>query len=481
MEVRDVIKFENVSFSYSDKDEMSLKNLNFSANCGELVLLTGKSGSGKSTILQIINGIIPRYHKGKLLGEVLIDNESIGEKSVQELSKNVGSVFQNPKSQFFHLHVEDELTFGPANHMLSIEEINKRKVNAVKEFKLDNILEKPVLTLSGGEMQRLACASVYMNLPKIYVLDEPSSNLDSRGINELKEALITIKNSGATIIIAEHRMYYLLDLCDQILYMNSGELLEKYTRDEFKQLSAKTLKDMGLRSLTCPDCKRTKVMDKMNENVIIEKLVCKKNNNQILSIDNLNIPKKKIVALTGMNGAGKSTFIKTFSGIMQASATVMDGKKLSKKNRQKNSFIVMQDVNSQLSCESVYDELVEKDTDENQQKALTILESLDLLDKKDEHPFSLSGGQKQRVAIGTALFLNKKYMFFDEPTSGLDLNSMHRVSKLIKEVVKKADLVCVITHDQEFIKHCCDYEIHFESGHFNGIYEISKELPVTYK
>ncbi len=471
-----MIDFNNVSYSYGEKTDGALNNLSFSVNKGEFILLTGKSGSGKSSVLQAINGIIPQYYKGNLSGEIVIDGENIKGQTVQQLSKKVGTVFQNPKSQFFHLNVQDELTFGPSNQALPIDEIRRRENETVKEFRIENILQKNVLTLSGGEMQRLACASVHMSLPDIYVLDEPSANLDATGIKELKDALLTIKKSGATVIIAEHRIYYALELCDRVFHMENGRIDEIFTKDEFLLLSEQKLHSMGLRSITAPTIPRGPFNIANKECINVKKLFCKRKNETLLDITDLSIPKHCIVAITGINGAGKSTFVKTFSGIMKADAVITDEKILSKRERIRRCFIVMQDVNSQLSCESVYDELVEKDTPENEKRALEILMSLNLLDKREEHPFSLSGGQKQRVAISTALFLNKKYMFFDEPTSGLDFDSMERVSALIEEVAKTAEIVCVVTHDNEFINRCCDYEINFGKSNVAAFYNIERSI-----
>ncbi len=470
-----MIEFKNFSYSYGEKGEAALKNLTFTVKKGEFILLTGKSGSGKSSVLQAINGIILQYYKGSISGEICIDNKSIKKSSVQQLSRQVGTVFQNPKSQFFHLNVEDELTFGPSNQALPLQEIKRREAETVKEFKIENILQKNVLTLSGGEMQRLACASVHMSLPDIYVLDEPSANLDATGIEELKEALETIQNSGATIIMAEHRIYYALALCDRVFHMEDGKIDKIYTKDEFLCLEKQKFHLMGLRSISAPSLKREPVDLSGKDCIVVEKLHCKRRGETLLDVRGLQIPKHGIVAITGVNGVGKSTFVKSFSGVMKAEAAIMDEKMLSKRERMKRSFIVMQDVNSQLSCESVYDELVDKDTAENEKRALDILEALGLLDKREEHPLSLSGGQKQRVAIATALFLNKKYMFFDEPTSGLDFDSMTRVSALLKELVKTAEMLCVITHDKEFIMSCCDYEIHFDKSKVNIVYTICKE------
>lgn len=158
---------------------------------------------------------------------------------------------------------------------------------------------------------------------------------------------------------------------------------------------------------------------------------------------------------------------------MASKSEVIHEAKLSKKERIKRSFMVFQDVNAQLSCESVYDELVEVESKENKENAHRILSQLNLTEKRDEHPLSLSGGQKQRVAIATAVFLEKKYLFFDKPTSGLDYDSMIQVTKLLKNL--KADVIAIVTHDEEFINACCDLKLHMRDGNIENIYEIDKK------
>ena len=466
-----VIELRDVTFQYNNNEHKALDNVNFSVNEGEIIILTGKSGSGKSTILQVVNGLIPHFFSGELSGEVLVYGENTEDRTVQELSKQIGSVFQNPKAQFFNLHAEDELAFTPSNHNVSADEIRKRQEETVEKFHLKELMDRNILTLSSGEMQKLACGSVYMNLPKIYLFDEPSSNLDEKGIEQLMHTLEEIKKSGSTVLIAEHRIYYALDMCDRIIYMEDGKLRSEFSREEVQSFSHEKIMQLGLRSSVLP------TLDKVpttfsGETVNVEKLFCEKKGKTILNLANISLPKGKIIAITGENGVGKTTFVKCFCGIMKSNITVLDEKILPKKDRIKRSFLVMQDVNTQLSCETVYDELVEKETEENSKKALAILESLDLSDKKDEHPFALSGGQKQRVAIATALFLDKKYIFLDEPTSGLDYDSMAKVSELIKEISKNTDVVAVVTHDKEFISQCCDYEINFSKDGKINLYEI---------
>ena len=460
-----VISFKDVSFSYGEKEEQTLKNINLDIAKGEVVLVCGASGCGKSTLLQIINGIIPEHKTGTLTGSVLINEKDAISVSAKEKSTEIGSVFQNPKTQFFHLNTTDELFFGTANHLLSLEEMEKRLCVIAKDFDIEHLINRNIFNLSGGEKQRIACASVAMTNPHIYVLDEPSSNLDAQSIEKLKNILAHLKSQGATIIIAEHRLYYALEICDKVVYMQNGEIQKAYTKADFLHIDDADRKAMGLRSFY------QKPINELNFNasetadsLSVENVSVKYGSKIATTVEKLDIPLHTIVAIVGENGAGKTSFVRAFTGLHKTKKSLINGKKLKQKTQQKNSFMVMQDVNSQLYCESALDELIHltDESDEIIAKAKTVLEKLNLLEFADDHPMVLSGGQKQRLAIATALFLNKKYLIFDEPTSGLDYDNMIRVSEVLKELKQHVDVILVITHDTELIENCAEHIIHFE-------------------
>ncbi|MEM7331382.1 MAG: ABC transporter ATP-binding protein [Chloroflexota bacterium] len=463
-----MIELANVSFSYGESATACLEEVSLQVKEGECVLLCGKSGCGKSTILNLINGIIPNHIEGRLEGRVFVNGIEPKDVTIQELSGTVGSVFQNPKSQFFSLNSSDELLFACCNHKVPREVMLERLEETAVTFNMPHLLDRNIFDLSGGEKQKLACASVYMNRPKVYVFDEPSANLDATAIEELKQVIQTLKAAGHTVLIAEHRLYYLADLCDRVLYIDEGKVAGRYTRQEFIQIPDANRQAMGLRMITEPVIeKRTTNYNYDEPAVKVDTLRSFYGNQLAVDIENLNLPKNKVIALIGKNGAGKSTFAASFCGILKADDDVVDEVKLTRRERVKRSFMVMQDVNHQLFAESVLDELMlgsEFDDEVKRQEAEALLEQLNLLPFRDHHPQSLSGGQKQRTAIASALFTGKKYLIFDEPTSGVDLIHMNRVAELIHSVKDKVDLVLVITHDKEFINRCCEIIIELRDG-----------------
>ena len=456
------INLKNISFSYGESKRKAIDHINLKINQGEVVLLCGASGCGKSTLLQVINGILPEQRAGVLDGEILISNINALGQSVKEKSKLIGSVFQNPKSQFFHLNTTDELFFAAANHLVDLTEMERRLLEITSNFKIKDLINRNIFMLSGGEKQKIACASVAMNYPKIYLLDEPSSNLDQKSIEELKEILSVLKKQGSTIIVAEHRLYYILEICDKVCYMKDGKIINEYNKDLFMQINEDIRKKMGLRSfIKINKPLISNEIENNNNNIIIENMKVNYGQINAVNIQKLIMPKNKIIAIIGNNGAGKSSFVNAFCGLIKTKDTYINGHKLKIKEQQKNSFMVMQDVNSQLYCESVIDELIHliDENDENIFKARNVLEKLNLLSYEQEHPMILSGGQKQRLAIATALFLEKKYLIFDEPTSGLDYDNMIRVASVLNELKTKVDLILVITHDMELIQNCAEYII----------------------
>lgn len=224
-----MIELRNINFRYAGgTDAGGLVNIDLIIPDGQVILLCGQSGCGKTTLTRLVNGLIPNYYEGELSGEVLLDGKNISRLPLYETAKYVGSVFQNPRTQFFTVDSTSELAFGCENQGLPEEEIIQRVKSTAEQFDMDNLLGKNIFSLSGGEKQKIACASVSASNPPIIVLDEPSSNLDMSATKDLSRMIQIWKQQGKTVIIAEHRLYYLKELIDRVIYLKNGKIEKDY-------------------------------------------------------------------------------------------------------------------------------------------------------------------------------------------------------------------------------------------------------------
>lgn len=485
-----MIECKKVSFSYPPNEtdigdregHGTLRNIDLSINDGDFVLLCGTSGCGKTTLTRLFNGLIPHYYDGKLEGTVMLDGEDMRGLSLFDISKKVGSVFQNPRSQFFNVDTTSEIAFGCENHGLEEAEIRKRVKLVSEQLNLTNLLDRSVFSLSGGEKQKIACGSAAAVEPDVFVLDEPSSNLDAYSIADFRKLLKILKSQGKTIIIAEHRLYYLYDLADRIIYLSDGEIQGDYTLPEFQLIPAAEKAKMGLRPLGLSEFADIEPAS-LHSGQGIWKLnhfhFAYKKQPETLSLENIELPAGNVTAVIGHNGAGKTTLSRCLCGLEKRCKGILEkeGTSYSSKHRLKLCYMVMQDVNHQLFTESVLEEVLlsmpGKDSDEspeNVAKAEAILTEMDLLPYKACHPMGLSGGQKQRVAIASAIASERPVILFDEPTSGLDLFHMRQVADSVKGLADSGKTIVIVTHDPEFILRCCNYVIHLENGRLEESY-----------
>lgn len=472
-----MIAVENVNFTYTASEKGCLKNINLQVKKGEFVVLCGRSGCGKTTLTRVLNGLIPHFYEGKFEGAVKVSGLNISEADLSKTADLIGSVFQNPSSQFFHIDTDGELSFGCENLAMEPEKIRRNVKKSVEDLELNELTGRTIFELSGGEKQQIACGSVYATEPEVYVLDEPSSNLDAKAILRLKSILGRLKKTGKTVIISEHRLYYLMELTDRFLYMEEGEIIHSYNALEMKGLSGEKRRRLGLRA---PFLNRVSLTADPYEGepdvMEIIKLTYRRKKEEVLNIEYLSIPNHAVVAIVGENGAGKTTFAECVSGLLKCRGQInIKGHLCKQKRRVKNSYIVMQDVNRQLFCESVLEEIALGVSERQKQGVDTLLHQMDLVPLKERHPASLSGGQKQRVSICSAICAEKQWMFYDEPTSGLDFDGMCRFCTLVQENREHALVSWVITHDLELIMGSCTHVLHLEHGRVKEFYCLNKE------
>ena len=463
-----MIKIDHISFSYGEENENTggVRDIDLNIEDGQFVVLCGESGCGKTTITRLINGLIPHYYEGQMAGEVWVNGEKVSEQPLYDTAAVVGSVFQNPRSQFFNVDTTSEITFGCENLGQPEKDIRERFAKTVRDFRLEKLMDRNIFHLSGGEKQKIACAGVSIMEPDVLVMDEPSSNLDAASILDLRKILAFWKSQGKTIIVSEHRLYYLRGLADRFIYLAEGQVSRDYSAAEFEQLTEQQRSNMGLRTFALERLLPPVLPQQAKTALAFHNFrFAYKNEPETLHIMDCEIPTNRIVGIIGNNGAGKSTFSRCFCGLeKRCGEIVWNGRKYRPKDRLSTCYMVMQEVNHQLFTESVLDEVLISMEEENQERAEEILNRLDLLAFKDRHPMSLSGGQKQRVAIASAIASKRSILFFDEPTSGLDYKHMKEVANVLRQVRDTGITVYVITHDLELILDCCTDIVHFENG-----------------
>lgn len=463
-----MIKIDHISFSYGEENENTggVRDIDLNIEDGQFVVLCGESGCGKTTITRLINGLIPHYYEGQMAGEVWVNGEKVSEQPLYDTAAVVGSVFQNPRSQFFNVDTTSEITFGCENLGQPEKDIRERFAKTVQDFRLEKLMDRNIFHLSGGEKQKIACAGVSIMEPDVLVMDEPSSNLDAASILDLRKILAFWKSQGKTIIVSEHRLYYLRGLADRFIYLAEGQVSRDYSAAEFEQLTEQQRSNMGLRTFALERLLPPVLPQQAKTALALHNFrFAYKNEPETLHIMDCEIPTNRIVGIIGNNGAGKSTFSRCFCGLeKRCGEIVWNGRKYRPKDRLSTCYMVMQEVNHQLFTESVLDEVLISMEEENQERAEEILNRLDLLAFKDRHPMSLSGGQKQRVAIASAIASKRSILFFDEPTSGLDYKHMKEVANVLRQVRDTGITVYVITHDLELILDCCTDIVHFENG-----------------
>ena len=471
-----MIELKHVSFAYQGQEHDGLHDINLTIADGECVLFCGRSGCGKTTITRLVNGLIPQFYAGELTGSVLVDGQEISKLPMYQIAAKVGSVFQNPRTQFFNVDTDSEIAFGIENEARPPVELAERVEQATDDLHIRPLRNRNIFELSGGEKQKIAFASVSAMEPEICLLDEPSSNLDARAIEDLRRHLTLLKAQGKTILVAEHRLSYLMDVADRVLYLEGGRITGDWTPAEFRRIPAQRRQEMGLRAIDLREERpASPPPPAAAPRLEVRDVTLGYEKQPVLQGLSLQAAPGEIIALAGPNGAGKTTLSRFLCGLHRESGgqLLWEGRPQSPRERRGRAGLVMQDVNYQLFAESVAAEcsfgLRRPDT----ALAEDTLRELGLWALRDRHPNTLSGGQKQRLAAAAAVVQGRELLVFDEPTSGLDYDSMVRLAELLRRLSERGKVIFLVTHDFEFVCRTCTRVLALagRKGHRN--------LPVT--
>lgn len=490
------IEFDGCTFCYKGASCSSLRDVSLKIPRGQCVVVTGQSGCGKTTLTRLVNALIPLMYEGDLQGEVRVEGKPVSAWTMGELSAHVGSVFQNPRSQFVNLDVTSEIAFGCENFGIDREEMVERVAQAAATLGIEGLLGRGTEALSGGQKQSVILASAYVVHPNIFVLDEPTASLDVHAMRNLARTVALLKSQGKTVLISEHRLWWLDGIADRYVVISDGSVIGDWAAAEFLALPFETRTDMGLRAASLAEIDSVVAVRPLGDSTVSSLPSCEKSivrmsgvvagyrgAPEVLNGLDFGLVPGRIVGIVGHNGAGKTTLARCMAGLLKEKAGVIEVNDVALRARKRAGrvYLVMQEPGYQLFSSTVDDELASacssdraEDSLGNKDRIAAIKAALALEGLADRHPLSLSGGERQRLSIAAGLLSGARAMILDEPTSGLDYRNMRRIDVQIARMRDAGIAVCVVSHDYEFLCSACDEIALVEDGRIAERFPLNK-------
>lgn len=459
------IRLKEVSFKYDGAKENVLENINLTVEYSETVLLLGVSGEGKSTLLSIINGVIPFVNSGEFSGSVEIDGKDVTKLKISERSKLIGTVLQNADEQIIYDLVNEEIAFGCENLNIASEEIDRR----IERFTTLMQIEKnaKTKTLSGGQKQRLITASTLAMEQKIIIIDEPLANLDTHTAHILLKALRNLANSGYAVLIVEHRLDVVKNYIDKVMRIENKQL---FTSTDINDLNS------GIKTIPHAD-------GSLPGEVLIkgEKLFFAAGDRNIIDGLDIEIRAGERIVLLGENGCGKTTLMRMLARLNKPndgmlSQTITKSKKANSKWFSKVGYVYQNPV-YQLFMPTLLSEISFKAKSE--EIAREMINAFGLSGLEQRHPQSLSEGQKRRASIAAVCASEPTVLFLDEPTVGQDYKNLCKTVETVNKINKNLGTAIVtVTHDKRCAGALADRVLIMENGKISrqGDYRLANEF-----
>ncbi|BCL82423.1 ABC transporter ATP-binding protein [Ktedonobacteria bacterium brp13] len=514
------IRIQNVTFTYAGSAGPVLRSINLTIPEGEFVLLAGPSGCGKSTLALAVAGLIPSRITGRLRGSVYLGEQNVSKMEIQQSSQQIGMVFQSPEEQLIHLDVDAEVAFGPENLSLPRAEIEQRVASSLAYTGMEQFRKQEIYALSGGQKQRIAIAATLAMQPKVLVLDEPTSDLDPLGTQEVLSVLRRLnKEYGMTIVLVEHKIDEIIPWVDRVLLMDEGSIVvDAPPRKAFDDIQrwqtlgvsipqmvqlAQALPDIfqGEMPLSVEEA-YSALQGSHYEQILLQHATMQQAEPDITSLPgtqesllswnkvhlaygakqvlkdiNVTVSAGEWVAIIGPNGSGKTSLATLAMGFQAPTSGTLEYKGLKVRAgrvsyQSRHIAYLFQAADMMLFSPTVEQELLFGSKQSKARKQQTeqivekILETIDLGTYRTTNPFNLSFGQRKRLAIGALLVRRPELLLLDEPTTGQDEGHARAFLQFLQQLREREHMTyTMITHDMRAVALYASRVLVLNDGH----------------
>ena len=462
---------ENLSFRYRDREATAIRNISFEAHRGEVLLIAGASGCGKTTLIRCINGLVPRSYKGEVTGRILVFGEEVREWPLARISQKIGTVLQDPERQILGTKVINEVAFGLENLGVPRQEIYERADEALRFLKIPHLRERETFHLSGGEKQKVALAGILAMRPSILLLDEPLASLDPASAQDTLDTVRQLADDGMTVLMVEHRVEDVLRIQpERVMFMSEGEIrylgnlsgLSKVVNYREVKLPAE---DIVERAKADPAPLEISILPTVTASGSEKDALVRFENvafgyeleREVLHGINLEIKRGDVIAVLGPNGAGKTTFVKHAIGLLKPKSgrVVVNGRDTRQASVAEIAGTlgyVFQSPSHMLFAPTVQEELsfgprnLKHSQEAIETEVKEALQTVNLIDKEQDPPLALSFGQQKRVSIAAILAMRSRILVMDEPTAGQDYQNYMSFMDAILQM-PGFEAILFITHD----------------------------------